>query len=313
MARDAFPPVAAGVCRARPFADSAGRRYQMRPKGWRSNFVVCNPMTIKGHSDSKLLEDARACGNSLPFKDAQPWPGTFSEGRADVARGPGGGATCKMAFLARLWRAHFHFEKGTDDASPPPVVVFFFLRACRKRPSSRRSQKCVTSESSAQSSAQSSATPEAERCRGNLLSYTMMLHLQRRGRQRRSRVPDVHAPPPACHLSSILVLARSSFSRISGSWASSSQAEPQPKTRARSLPVPRGRTPSWHWGRHRDVSGREGVRRGRAEDQRPHLFVQRQRVDLRQHPAHAAVASAHQNPEGVKLLEETQPGDKRGP
>lgn len=134
MARDAFPPVAAGVCRARPFADSAGRRYQMRPKGWRSNFVVCNPMTIKGHSDSKLLEDARACGNSLPFKDAQPWPGTFSEGRADVARGPGGGATCKMAFLARLWRAHFHFEKGTDGASPPPVGFFFFWRACQKRP-----------------------------------------------------------------------------------------------------------------------------------------------------------------------------------
>ena len=49
------------------------------------------------------------------------------------------------------------------------------------------------------------------------------------------------------YLSSILVLARSSFSRIVGSWASSSQAVPQPRTRARSLPVPRGSTPIWHW------------------------------------------------------------------
>lgn len=48
------------------------------------------------------------------------------------------------------------------------------------------------------------------------------------------------------HLSSILVLALSNFSRICGSWVSSSQAEPQPKTRARSFPVPKGSTPSWH-------------------------------------------------------------------
>lgn len=48
------------------------------------------------------------------------------------------------------------------------------------------------------------------------------------------------------HLSSILVLALSSFSRICGSWVSSSQADPQPNTRARSFPVPKGSTPSWH-------------------------------------------------------------------
>lgn len=48
------------------------------------------------------------------------------------------------------------------------------------------------------------------------------------------------------HLSSILVLALSNFSKICGSWVSSSQAEPQPKTRARSFPVPKGSTPSWH-------------------------------------------------------------------
>lgn len=54
-------------------------------------------------------------------------------------------------------------------------------------------------------------------------------------------------PMCACvptHLSSILVLALSSFSRICGSWVSSSQAEPQPSTRARSFPVPSGNTPS---------------------------------------------------------------------
>lgn len=49
------------------------------------------------------------------------------------------------------------------------------------------------------------------------------------------------------HLSSILVLALSSFSRIWGSWVSSSQADPHPSTRARSFPVPRGSTPNWHY------------------------------------------------------------------
>ena len=49
---------------------------------------------------------------------------------------------------------------------------------------------------------------------------------------------------PSTHRSSILVLALSSFSKICGSWVSSSQAEPQPSTRARSFPVPRGSTPS---------------------------------------------------------------------
>lgn len=47
--------------------------------------------------------------------------------------------------------------------------------------------------------------------------------------------------------SNILVLALSSFSRIWGSWVSSSHDGPQPSTRARSLPVPKGNTPSWHW------------------------------------------------------------------
>lgn len=57
----------------------------------------------------------------------------------------------------------------------------------------------------------------------------------------------IHSPSCSTHLSSILVLALSSFARIWGSWVSSSQAEPQPRTRARSFPVPRGSTPSWHW------------------------------------------------------------------
>lgn len=48
------------------------------------------------------------------------------------------------------------------------------------------------------------------------------------------------------HLSNILVVALSSFSRIWSSWASSSHRPPQPRTRARSFPVPRGSTPSWH-------------------------------------------------------------------
>lgn len=55
------------------------------------------------------------------------------------------------------------------------------------------------------------------------------------------------------HLSSILVLALSSFSRICGSWVSSSQADPQPNTRARSLPVPKGSTPSWHCSREKET------------------------------------------------------------
>lgn len=56
-----------------------------------------------------------------------------------------------------------------------------------------------------------------------------------------------HSAGHPTHLSSILVLALSSFAKIWGSWVSSSQAEPQPRTRARSFPVPRGSTPSWHW------------------------------------------------------------------
>lgn len=59
-------------------------------------------------------------------------------------------------------------------------------------------------------------------------------------------IPPILPPPSLSYLSSILVLALSSFSSIWGSCASSSQAEPQPRTRARSFPVPRGRTPSWH-------------------------------------------------------------------
>lgn len=55
------------------------------------------------------------------------------------------------------------------------------------------------------------------------------------------------------HLSSILVLALSSFSRICGSWVSSSHADPQPNTRARSFPVPKGSTPSWHCVREKET------------------------------------------------------------
>lgn len=43
------------------------------------------------------------------------------------------------------------------------------------------------------------------------------------------------------------MLARSNFSKIWGSCVSSSQDPPQPRTRARSFPVPRGNTPNWHW------------------------------------------------------------------
>lgn len=49
------------------------------------------------------------------------------------------------------------------------------------------------------------------------------------------------------YLSSIFICECSSFSRIAGSCVSSSKAEPQPNTRARSLPVPNGNTPIWHW------------------------------------------------------------------
>lgn len=55
--------------------------------------------------------------------------------------------------------------------------------------------------------------------------------------------------------SSILVLALSNFSRIWGSWVSSSHDGPQPSTRARSLPVPKGNTPSWHWNRQTQGMG----------------------------------------------------------
>lgn len=48
------------------------------------------------------------------------------------------------------------------------------------------------------------------------------------------------------HRSSIFVPAFSYFSNNWGKWASSSQEDPQPNTRARSFPVPNGRTPTWH-------------------------------------------------------------------
>lgn len=54
-------------------------------------------------------------------------------------------------------------------------------------------------------------------------------------------------PCHSSYLSSILVVARSYFSRMWGKCVSSSQAEPHPSTRARSFPVPRGSTPIWHW------------------------------------------------------------------
>lgn len=264
LARDAFPPVAAGVCRARPFADSAGRRYQMRPKGWRSNFVVCNPMTIKGHSDSKLLEDARACGNSLPFKDAQPWPGTFSEGRADVARGPGGGRHAKWPFWLGCGELTSTLKRGQTVLPRRRLGFFFFLAGLSEAPlvSSLAKMRHLRVVGAVVGAVLGHAG-------GGALPWELALvhHDAPPATARTSATlpgPGRPRPPPARHLSSILVLARSSFSRISGSWASSSQAEPQPKTRARSLPVPRGRTPSWHWGRHRDVSGRVGVRRGPA-------------------------------------------------
>jgi len=47
-------------------------------------------------------------------------------------------------------------------------------------------------------------------------------------------------------LSSILIWACSSCSMTSCNWDSSSNLAPQPSTRDRSLPVPRGRTPTWH-------------------------------------------------------------------
>ena len=49
------------------------------------------------------------------------------------------------------------------------------------------------------------------------------------------------------HLSSILVVALSNDSNNLGSWLSSSRTAPQPKTLARSLPVPNGKTPIWHF------------------------------------------------------------------
>lgn len=39
-----------------------------------------------------------------------------------------------------------------------------------------------------------------------------------------------------------------------------------------------------------------------------HLLVEAKGVDLGEHPAHAAVPPAHQDPEGGELLEEAQPG-----
>lgn len=59
--------------------------------------------------------------------------------------------------------------------------------------------------------------------------------------------------------SSILVLALSNFSRIWGSCVSSSHDGPQPSTRARSLPVPKGNTPSWHWNTCRGFIWHQGM------------------------------------------------------
>ena len=47
--------------------------------------------------------------------------------------------------------------------------------------------------------------------------------------------------------SSILVVARSNDSSSFGSWLSSSRTAPQPSTRAKSFPVPKGSTPIWHF------------------------------------------------------------------
>lgn len=55
--------------------------------------------------------------------------------------------------------------------------------------------------------------------------------------------------------------------------------------------------------------GRRGGRGSALSPQCPpaHLLVQPQGVDLGEHPAHAAVAAAHQDAEGGELLEEAQP------
>lgn len=43
-----------------------------------------------------------------------------------------------------------------------------------------------------------------------------------------------------------------------------------------------------------------------------HLLVETKSIDLREHPAHAAVPPTHQDPEGGELLEEAQPGRGTG-
>ncbi len=60
-----------------------------------------------------------------------------------------------------------------------------------------------------------------------------------------------YAIPVVTHLSSMLICACSILSITCGSWASSSNAAPQPSTRAKSLPVPRGRIPTWHWNKRK--------------------------------------------------------------
>lgn len=156
----------------------------------------------------------------------------------------------------------------------------------------------------------------------------------RLGRSRVARAP-CHA-----HRSSILVVALSSFSRICSSWVSSSHRLPQPSTRAKSLPVPRGSTPNWHCRQGQDgafraaPATRKCCRAHRSQCPRAwwgswqqrdwgwlvpampgtptHLLVEAQGIDLGEHPAHAAIPPAHQDPEGGELLEEAQPGAETG-
>lgn len=123
------------------------------------------------------------------------------------------------------------------------------------------------------------------------------------GRRRRRR---------RSHRSSILVVARSSFSRICSSCASSSQRPPQPSTRARSFPVPSGSTPSWHCGERRPRLQPRLPANANANSPASHLLVEAELVQLRQHPAHAAVSPAHQDPESHELLEKPESGGAGG-
>lgn len=52
--------------------------------------------------------------------------------------------------------------------------------------------------------------------------------------------------PKVVYLSKIFGLARSYRSKSWGKWASSSHDAPQPRTLAKSFPVPSGKTPTSH-------------------------------------------------------------------